>query len=230
MNHPSLPKPLVPFLGKPLLEWVIEGIANAGITNTIIVVGWRGDQIEDRYGSSYNGMTLAYARQLSPLGTADAISRALPLVRTYGSSLVALADILVAPSWYSHLVASWRERPSLDSLFSIVLSDPSQGSLVTYDSSNLMTSIVSRPNDVKHGWRDGGISIHSFSSLSDLCALSEDWHGERRMTIGVDRQLSRGRLIGVERYLGKWYDMVDSEVLANAEKEEFTNPLWLTKD
>ena len=41
----TLPKPLVPFNGKPLLEHVLLGARDAGIERFVIVVGYRGDLI-----------------------------------------------------------------------------------------------------------------------------------------------------------------------------------------
>lgn len=45
----ELPKPLVPFYGKPLLEHIIKGAFEAGVERFVIVVGHRGSMIQEWY-------------------------------------------------------------------------------------------------------------------------------------------------------------------------------------
>lgn len=57
----TLPKPLVPFNGRPLLEHVLLGAHDAGIDRFVIVVGYRGDLIRswvaDRH---FHGMRIEF--------------------------------------------------------------------------------------------------------------------------------------------------------------------------
>ena len=41
----SLPKPMLPVHGKPILEHIIDGLKNAGISVVLIVVGYREDVV-----------------------------------------------------------------------------------------------------------------------------------------------------------------------------------------
>src|SRR3979411_3132097 len=51
----GLPKPLVPFRGKPILEHVILSAHEAGIDNFVIVVGYRSDLIRRWFDSRWIG-------------------------------------------------------------------------------------------------------------------------------------------------------------------------------
>jgi choline kinase len=51
----ELPKPLVPFRGKPILEHVISRARQAGIDNFVVVVGYRSDLIRRWFDSRWLG-------------------------------------------------------------------------------------------------------------------------------------------------------------------------------
>ena len=41
----TLPKPMLEVRGKPVLQHIVEGLRDAGLTNLLIVVGWRADVV-----------------------------------------------------------------------------------------------------------------------------------------------------------------------------------------
>ncbi|MCU7938297.1 MAG: nucleotidyltransferase family protein [gamma proteobacterium symbiont of Bathyaustriella thionipta] len=75
----TTPKPLLKIAGKSLIEYHIEGLVKAGITELIINHAWLGDQIEVQLGdgSSY-GASIQYSREGQALETAGGIKHALP--------------------------------------------------------------------------------------------------------------------------------------------------------
>lgn len=73
------PKPLIPVLGKPLLEHLLgqlEGLAD----EAIIVVGYRADAIRVQLGDRFGSLPLRYLEQQDQRGTADALIQASPLI------------------------------------------------------------------------------------------------------------------------------------------------------
>ena len=77
----SLPKPLLPVAGKPLIVWHIERLAAAGIRDIVINHAWLGDRIEDALGDgSRFGARIRYSPEGSALETAGGIATALPLL------------------------------------------------------------------------------------------------------------------------------------------------------
>lgn len=73
------PKALVDVGGRPLLSHVLETLA-PHVSEYVVVVGYRGDQIRDRYGDSFDGVPVTYVEQVEPRGLADAILQAEPVV------------------------------------------------------------------------------------------------------------------------------------------------------
>lgn len=73
------PKPLLPIAGKSILDYTLEALPE-NITAVIIIVGYLGEQIKGRYGSSWNDLPITYVEQTELLGTGDAITRAQGLL------------------------------------------------------------------------------------------------------------------------------------------------------
>ncbi|MCK7599038.1 nucleotidyltransferase family protein [Microbulbifer sp. CAU 1566] len=75
------PKPLIPVLGKPLIEYAIERLAGAGVKKVVINLAHLGSQIRDHLGSGDDwGVEIQYSEEHDPLETAGGITKALPLL------------------------------------------------------------------------------------------------------------------------------------------------------
>ncbi len=75
------PKPLIPVLGKPLIEYALERLAAAGVTRVVVNLAHLGEQIRDHLGSGERwGVQIQYSAEDEPLETAGGIIHALPLL------------------------------------------------------------------------------------------------------------------------------------------------------
>lgn len=70
----SLPKPMLPILGKPVLQYQIECLRRQGISKIILTIGHLGDQIRRFFGDgSRFDVQIEYIEENEPLGTAGAL-------------------------------------------------------------------------------------------------------------------------------------------------------------
>lgn len=77
----ATPKPLLTVGGKPLIQYHLERLQQAGITDIVINTAYLGEQIEASLGDgSTFGVAIEYSREGTPLETGGAISHALPLL------------------------------------------------------------------------------------------------------------------------------------------------------
>ncbi len=75
----TLPKPMLPVGGTPLIVWHIRRLVAAGITDIVINHAWLGDRIEAALGDgSAYGARLRYSPEPQALETAGGIVQALP--------------------------------------------------------------------------------------------------------------------------------------------------------
>ncbi len=71
------PKTMLSIAGKPILQYVVESLAENGIRNIVIVVGYRREQVFDYMGNGeLFGVDIEYITQERQLGTANALMKA----------------------------------------------------------------------------------------------------------------------------------------------------------
>lgn len=195
------PKPLLPVAGKALIEYHIEALAAAGITELVINHAWLGQQVEQALGNgSRYGVRIAYSAETEPLETGGGIFKALPL----------LGDepfIVVNGDVWTDYDFSLLHAPA-DSLAHLVLVDNpphhpqgdfslEQTSVSTQGESKLTYSGIS----VLHPRLFAGCSAGAFA-LAPL----------------LREAMRQGRVSG-ERFAGRWLDVGTVERLAEAERQ-----------
>lgn len=93
----STPKPLLKAGGKPLIEYSIENLSKAGLTQIVINIAHLGNQIKDYCGDGQRwGVEIGYSDEgETALETAGGIAKALPLLGGNGEPfLVVNADVI----------------------------------------------------------------------------------------------------------------------------------------
>jgi UTP--glucose-1-phosphate uridylyltransferase len=86
---------MLPLVDKPVVQYVVEELAAAGIERVLFVTGRRKRAIEDHFeGDPELGLKIFYTRQPEPRGLGDAVARAGAFVTERGT-VVALGDSIV---------------------------------------------------------------------------------------------------------------------------------------
>lgn len=70
----EVPKPMIPVLGKPILQYQIESLQKQGIKDIVLVIGYLGNVIKNYFadGSKF-GVKIKYIEEKEPLGTAGSL-------------------------------------------------------------------------------------------------------------------------------------------------------------
>ena len=76
----ELPKAMAPIDGVPFLNYLLDAIADRGVTRVILSVGYRHESIVEHVGRRFASMTIDYVVEDEPLGTGGAIRRSLHAV------------------------------------------------------------------------------------------------------------------------------------------------------
>src|SRR6476469_1578857 len=99
----ALPKPMLEVRGKPVLQHIVEGLRDNGLTNLLVVVGWRAEVVKDFFG---DGSRLGVAIQYETQTIQDGTGRVVALARNFAGNdafLLSYGDILIAPHNYRRI-------------------------------------------------------------------------------------------------------------------------------
>jgi NDP-sugar pyrophosphorylase family protein len=73
---PDTPKVLAPVAGRPFLAHLLDALAACCCRHVTLCTGYKAEQIEAAFGTSYKTMAIRYSREEQPLGTGGALRQA----------------------------------------------------------------------------------------------------------------------------------------------------------
>jgi dTDP-glucose pyrophosphorylase len=91
----TVPKPMLPLAGKPMLQHVVESLRSEGFLDIVLSINYLGHKIRQHFGDgSALGVNISYVAEEKPLGTGGALSL---LNRDFDEPLVVMnGDVLMA--------------------------------------------------------------------------------------------------------------------------------------
>ncbi|GAA0689417.1 nucleotidyltransferase family protein [Marinobacterium maritimum] len=191
----TTPKPLLQVGGKCLIEYHIERLVMAGVTDIVINHAWLGEQIEaylgdgDRYGAR-----IRYSAETEPLETGGGIRKALPLLCDQGESafLVLNGDLFSTQP----LVPLLEVRPEPGGAHLVLTDNPQwhpQGDFVLASDGKVSS--------------DGEMKL-TFSGISVLTPELFDGIDDQAFALAplLRRAMAAGRVTG-SRLQGYWEDV-----------------------
>jgi NDP-sugar pyrophosphorylase family protein len=224
----EIPKPMLPVEGRPILEHIITGLREAGITEFCLITGWKAEVIESHFGNGADlGVGISYVRQEVQDGTGKAPELAKefvgddPFLLTYG-------DILVKPETYAQMIGRWAEGAFAGLVTVTGSEDVTKGGLFFFDAAFSLKHLVEKPSAeqlaelraegwLKEGepaWYNAGIYIFQTGLFTHTARLEKSPRGEYELTDALTALLAAGNTLAGLAIEGRWVDVRDPEVLA----------------
>ncbi|MCY0878226.1 MAG: NDP-sugar synthase [Firmicutes bacterium] len=196
-----LPKPLVPFFDRPLIQYQLQWLAASGVEEVIISLGHLGDKIRETLGSDWEGLRLRYVTEASPQGTAGAVALALDHISGDEPILVVPGDAL-ADYDLAALYKEFQGRSEPAALVVKHLPDPRGFGVVMIAEDGRVTGFLEKPAAIDQGqWVNTGIYFLRPASL--------EWLEKRPLDFGYDlfpRWVARGAVAALKA-TGYWSDL-----------------------
>jgi glucose-1-phosphate thymidylyltransferase len=135
----TVPKVMLPVANKPIISYVVDAVKNSGISEIIIVVGYKKEVIME-YFKDYKGAKISYVTQEKQLGTAHALLQAKEKIKD--SFIVLSGDNIIDQKSITNLINDKSE-------YSILIKEhphPSKYGVVVLEKENLK-EIVEKPKE-----------------------------------------------------------------------------------
>lgn len=227
----EIPKPMLKVQGRPILEHILNGIKDAGITEIFIVTGFRADVVEGYFGDgSQWGLKIQYGRQVVQDGTGKAPELAKAFVGQ-DDFLLTYGDILVRPETYQQMLKRFSEGPFTGLITVTGSEDVTKGGLNFFDDTFCLRRLVEKPSlaEVEQlrkdgwlkpgatAWYNAGIYIFKPVVYEFTARLEKSPRGEYELTDAINALVAAGHRIAGMQIAGRWVDVRDPEVLASLE-------------
>lgn len=210
----ELPKPMLQVRGKPVLQHIIDGLRDAGLTDFLIIVGWHAEVVSNYFGDgSTLGVRIEYATQVVQDGTGKVVE----LAREFAGSdpfILSYGDILVWPENYPRICAA---LPGAEAVVSVKRSeDVSQGGAVFVNEKLELTDLREKPKpgEPTSPWYNAGIYAFRSSIFDHIAKLERSPRGEFELTDAIRNLALAGSKVQALELAGDWADVRDPEILA----------------
>ena len=210
----TLPKPMLQVRGKPVLQHIVEGLREAGLTDFLIIVGWRAEVVREFFGDgSKLGVRIQYATQEEQNGTGKVVELARgftgdePFVLSYG-------DILVTPENYRRVCSALVDT---EAVVTVKRSDDaSQGGAVFVNEKFELVDLREKPKpgEPTSPWYNAGVYAFRSSIFDFIAKLELSPRGEYELTDAIRNLALAGKKVRTLELTGDWTDVRDPEILA----------------
>ncbi|WP_031076016.1 sugar phosphate nucleotidyltransferase [Streptomyces sp. NRRL S-118] len=176
----SLPKPLLPVGERPIMEHVLRLLRRHGIRETVVTVQFLAHLIQERFGDGSGlGMSLTYAHEETPLGTAGSVKNAERELA--GAPFLVISGDALTDIDLSALIRHHRERGALVTVCLTRVPDPLEFGVTVLGADGRIERFLEKPTwgEVFSDTVNTGIYVMEPEVLARVPAGEPvDWSGD----------------------------------------------------
>ena len=216
------PKQLLPIANKPMSQYCLESMKEAGVTEIAIIIGGVGsNKVREYYGNGEKfGVKITYIEQDSPKG----ISHAIGLCRNFIGNdkfLVFLGDNIIQKS-IDDFANDFVNSNDDASILLCEVENPSRFGIVDMDDGKI-TKIMEKPKDPPTNFAVTGIYFLTPKIFKIIENLKPSWRNELEITDALQILLSQNNKISYHIITDYWKDTGTPEDIINANKAILEN-------
>ena len=210
----DFPKPMIKVRGKPVLEYIVEGLHDAGVHKLLIIVGYHAEMVRNFFGNGrHYGVHIEYATQTVRDGT----GRVVDLARNFtGGSpfILSYGDILISPLNYKRLVDL---TDDCEAIVTVTRGeDVSKGGAVFVNKQMELVDLREKlkPGEPTSPWYNAGLYAFRPGIFEFTARLKPSPRGEYELTDAIRDLAHSGKKVQALELNGEWADVRDPEILA----------------
>ena len=142
----SRPKPMIPLAGKPILEYTVLGLKNAGINEILLIVGYKEDIIREYFGDGKDkfSIKIEYITQKEQLGTGHAVGFAKDFVKDE-PFLLMYGDLMIDPMIFKEVIEKFKETKTEGLISLLEVNNPQDYGIISLKSNGFVEKITEKP-------------------------------------------------------------------------------------
>jgi len=212
------PKQLLPIANKPMSQYCIESIKEAGITDIVIIIGGLGaNKVRDYYGNGENfGVNITYIEQDEPKGIAHAIRLCKEFINNE-KFLVFLGDNIIQKS-ITDFVENFNKSDYDATVLLCEVDNPSRFGIADVENEKIV-KITEKPKKPTSNLAVTGIYLLTPLIFEVIDNLKPSWRNELEITDALDNLLKQNDNIGYETITDYWKDTGTPEDILNANRQ-----------
>ena len=212
------PKQLLPIANKPMSQYCIESIREAGITDIAIIIGGLGsNKVREYYGDGENfGVNLTYIEQDEPRGIAHAIRLCKEFVNNE-KFLVFLGDNIIQKP-ITDFVENFNKSDYDATVLLCEVDNPSRFGIADVENEKIV-KITEKPKTPTSNLAVTGIYLLTPLIFEVIDNLKPSWRNELEITDALDNLLKQNDNISYETITDYWKDTGTPEDILNANRQ-----------
>jgi len=211
------PKQLIPVANKPISQYVLEDLREAGIRDIAIILGdIYPEKVKEFYGDGKRfGVNITYIYQGEPKGIAHAVGLCEDFVEE--DFVVYLGDNLLKGG-ISRYVDEFSES-SLDAMILLCKVDrPELFGVAKFNDEGELVGLVEKPKVPPSSYALTGIYFFRRAIFDAIRKLKPSWRGELEITEAIHLLLVSGYKVGHQIVSGWWKDTGTPEDILEANR------------
>ena len=208
------PKQLLPIANKPMSEYCIESMKEAGVKEIAIIIGGIGSQkVKDHYGNGEKfGVNIIYIQQDFPRGISHAISLCEDFIDDQ-KFLVFLGDNIIQKS-INQIRKEFEKSNDAATILLCEVENPSRFGIADIDDGKI-TKIMEKPKDPPTNFAVTGIYFLTPKIFEIIENLKPSWRNELEITDALQILLSQNNKISYHIITDYWnnefvYDQIEN--------------------
>jgi len=212
------PKQLLPIANKPMSQYCIESICDAGITDIAIIIGGLGsNKVREYYGNGEKfGVNITYIEQDEPRGIAHAIRLCKEFVNNE-KFLVFLGDNIIQKP-ITDFVEHFNKSDYDATVLLCEVDNPSRFGIADVENEKIV-KITEKPKKPTSNLAVTGIYLLTPLIFEIIDNLKPSWRNELEITDALDNLLKQNDNIGYETITDYWKDTGTPEDILNANRQ-----------
>jgi glucose-1-phosphate thymidylyltransferase len=211
------PKQLLPIANKPMSQYCIESLKNAGITNIAIIIGGTGSsKVQEYYGTGEKfGVKFTYIHQDSPLGIAHAISLCQQFIGEEKFT-VFLGDNILEKSILQYKL-EFEKSDASASILLCEVDNPTRFGIADVKN-GMITKIMEKPKNPPTNLAVTGIYFLTPIIFDIISRLKPSARNELEITDALQMLMEEGNEITYNTVTDYWKDTGTSDDIIHANK------------